>query len=117
MKGAYERMIPTIQNRDMKVKPIFALCSYLLMVLGLIIFVNPNVTDTKLQTSLLYGGMFGLVVYGVYDFTIAAVLTNWNISIAILDILWGIFVYSAAAYIGSMYIKRAIPANSAISTI
>ena len=67
MKGAYERMIPTIQNRDMKVKPIFALCSYLLMVLGLIIFVNPNVTDTKLQTSLLYGGMFGLVVYGVYE--------------------------------------------------
>lgn len=112
MGKTYERMVLTIQKEAMKVKPIFALLSYVLMVIGMVVFVTPNVTDRKFQTSLMYGGVFGLVVYGVYDFTNAAVIKNWNISIALLDVLWGVFVYTAAAYAGSLYIKPAISASS-----
>ena len=96
-------MIQTVQNSLMEIRSKYAILAYALMVLGMCIFVVPNVKRRSIQDSILYGGSFGLVVYGIYDFTAAAVLHNWNESLAIIDVLWGIFVYSAAAYAGSFF--------------
>ena len=104
MGNEYKRMIPDIQNGDMKIRPLYATLSYLLMIIGMIVFVTPQINEVSLKTALKYGGLFGMVVYGVYGFTAATVLKNWNITVAIVDILWGIVVYTAAAYAGSFYI-------------
>jgi len=42
-------------------------------------------------------------VYGIYDYTSASVLENWDHDLAMIDIIWGIFVYAIAAYIGSLF--------------
>ena len=39
----------------------------------------------------------------IYDFTAAAVLKDWDIKLALLDILWGSFVFFISAYIGSLF--------------
>ena len=68
------KMVPQIQNSEMKVNLLYAVLSYL-MILGLFIFVLPNVyivQDSKkikntFLRSALYGGIFGIVLYGVCD--------------------------------------------------
>jgi len=101
MGNQYKKQILKIQGSKMKVNFIFAICAYILMVVGMCVFVIPNIRkDHVLIDSLLYGLTFGLVLYGVYDFTIGAVLSKWNIPLAIADVAWGSFVFFISAYIG-----------------
>lgn len=98
MGDRYNKMIPNIQNSPMVVKYWSAGCAYLLMVVGLLFFVLPNITErTSILVDMLYGGLFGLVVYGVYDFTAGAVFKNWDFELALCDIAWGVFVYALSA--------------------
>ena len=102
MAQQYERQVKNIQGTPMVAQMHYAALAYLLMVVGLNLFVLPNIREGhEFTDSLLYGGMFGLVVYGIYDFTSAAVLSNWDINLAIVDVLWGSFVFFAAAYAGA----------------
>jgi uncharacterized membrane protein len=102
MGKKYQDQVQQIQNDKMVVRPLFAVLAYLLMVIGLNVFVLPRIRKGyELQDSIKYGFLFGIVLYGVYDFTIAAVLKDWNISLAITDVLWGGIVYFLAAYIGT----------------
>ena len=101
MKDKYNKMIKNIQNSDIQVNKVFAVASYTLMVVGLNLFVLPrlDVNNINIKDCLLYGFTFGIVLYGVYDFTIAAVLKKWDIDLAFIDVLWGGFVYFAASYV------------------
>lgn len=101
MKDKYNKMIKNIQNSDIQVNKVFAVASYTLMVIGLNLFVLPrlDVNNINIKDCLLYGFTFGIVLYGVYDFTIAAVLKKWDIDLAYIDVLWGGFVYFAASYV------------------
>tara|TARA_B100000963_G_C22308462_1_gene528942 strand:+ start:345 stop:659 length:315 start_codon:yes stop_codon:yes gene_type:complete len=101
MASKYEKMIPKIQKSPMEIRLKYAIFAYALMVLGLSMFVIPNVRLKNLYDSVVYGGSFGLILYGIYDYTSAAVLKDWDENLAIIDILWGSFVYTAASYIGS----------------
>ena len=87
MGKQYQEFIPRIQGSNLKVNPTYTILSYALMITGLVIFVLPNISkENALQDSLKYGFTFGIVLYGVYDFTAAAVLTEWDIKTALLDI-------------------------------
>ena len=102
MGGKYHTMIPRIQRTKMLVNPLYVLLSYMLMVIGLNIFVMPNIrNNNRLKDSIIYGFLFGIVLYGVYDFTAAAVLKNWDTVLALQDILWGGTVFFLSAYYGS----------------
>ena len=106
MKNQYNKQIPQIQKSPMKVNFLYAVIAYILMAVGLVIFVIPNIRPEKrLTDSLYYGFLFGFVLYGVYDFTVAAVISKWNIKTAILDTLWGGAVFFLAAYLGSLLSK------------
>lgn len=106
MKNQYNKQIPEIQKSPMKVNFLYAVIAYVLMAVGLVIFVIPNIRPEKrLTDSLYYGFLFGFVLYGVYDFTVAAVISKWNIKTAILDTLWGGAVFFLAAYLGSLLSK------------
>ena len=103
MGKQYNSLITKIQTVDMKPKLYFAAISYILMVLGLNIFVLPNVSkENALIDSIKYGFIFGIILYGVYDFTAAAVLDKWNIQLAIIDVLWGGFVFFISSYLSTI---------------
>lgn len=93
MGKKYDIMVPVIQKSPMVTKLWTAVLAYLLLGIGVRYLVMPNIKkETKYKDALFYGGIFGLVVYGVYDFTAASVFKNWDIQLAIIDILWGTFV-------------------------
>jgi uncharacterized membrane protein len=105
MGERYKVMIPKIQcGTDMETNIPYAALSYLLMVIGLLLFVLPNIRKSHLiQDSLLYGAVFGLVLYGVYDLTAAAVIKDWDMKLAAADMAWGAFVMFAAAVVGGYF--------------
>ncbi len=65
---------------------------YLLLSIGIPLFVTYNLFTISLLSTLLIGGLFGLIVYGVYDLTNLAILNDWKLKITIVDILWGTFL-------------------------
>ena len=101
MGSRYGTMIKNIQGSSMKPNMLYAVIAYTLMVIGLNLFVLPNINikNVTIKDCLTYGFMFGLVVYGVYDFTIGAVLSKWDMYLALIDVLWGGFVYFISCYI------------------
>jgi uncharacterized membrane protein len=105
MNTQYQNMVPKIQcGVGMTPNLTYAAMSYFLMVIGLVVFVLPNINkDNLLMDSLLYGGLFGVVLYGVYDLTAAAVINDWDMKLGLIDIIWGGFVMFASAMVGGYF--------------
>lgn len=75
---------------SMMVRSSSALAVYVLMSLGLSVFVLPLVSALgSTLSTFLYGALFGLVLYGVYDFTNYAIFPDYSLKILVIDILWG----------------------------
>ncbi len=103
MGGKYSKLVNDIQGSEMVVNPVMGALAYLLMVIGLVLFVLPLIRKGhELEDSLLYGFTFGIVLYGVYDFTAGAVLKDWDVKLAVTDVIWGGIVYFTAAYVGTI---------------
>lgn len=68
---------------------------YILLGLGLALLAAPRATDLVSAAS--YGALFGLVVYGVYDFTNVATLRQYPLQLAFVDVAWGTAASAAGA--------------------
>ncbi|MAZ39786.1 MAG: hypothetical protein CMF49_06660 [Legionellales bacterium] len=77
-----------ISNGSLSPNWLGALSVYVLLIVGLLTFVLPKAQES-LFLAFGYGALFGLVTYGVYDFTNLAVLASWPWKISLLDTLWG----------------------------
>lgn len=106
----YKVSIRKIQGGvDMKVNLIAATACYAFLVLGLIFIVFTQLSrygslrSLSLQNKLLYalrfGGIVGLVVYGVFNTTNLAIFKDYSKTLAIIDILWGTLLYTAATFV------------------
>ncbi len=74
-----------------------AVVVYLLIPLGIVVFVLPLLPEQNpVLPALGYGLLFGLVLYGVFDMTNYALLANYSLKMAIVDICWGGFLNSVA---------------------
>uniref|UniRef100_B1XVT7 Transmembrane protein n=1 Tax=Polynucleobacter necessarius subsp. necessarius (strain STIR1) TaxID=452638 RepID=B1XVT7_POLNS len=79
-------------------KLIAGLAFYLLYALGVCIFVIvPALSKQSLIYALQYGALFGLFCYMTYDLTNLAVIRNFPIQLALIDIAWGSFVTALCA--------------------
>ncbi|MGV8130517.1 MAG: DUF2177 family protein [Candidatus Pacearchaeota archaeon] len=80
-----------------------SLLAWLLITLGIIYFVNPNSKNKK--QSFKKGALFGLIVYGVYSLTNYAIIQNWTIKMAIIDIIWGMILCGTLSVINKAISK------------
>jgi uncharacterized membrane protein len=72
-----------------------ALAVYLCLGAGIAVFVVPRATSVA--HALGYGAIFGLVVYGVYDFTNLSTLRDWPVLLTVVDIGWGMVASAVCA--------------------
>lgn len=73
---------------------------WMLIVLGLILFVLPKIPKTGPGVEgFLWGALFGLVVYGVYDLTNFALLKDWSLAMTIVDMLWGTIACGLSGFV------------------
>jgi uncharacterized membrane protein len=61
---------------------------YVAIVGGIMVFVLPRAGS--LGQAALYGAIFGVVAYGIYELTNYSLLLNWPTTVVFVDILWGI---------------------------
>jgi uncharacterized membrane protein len=96
MQGFYVKELGSYARvRGATIIPVYwaAAIVYLLLPLGIVLFALPRVDPADLvASSLLWGGLFGLVMYGVYDMTNMATLENWPTRMVWVDICWGCFL-------------------------
>ena len=69
-----------------------AILAYSMLLLGLFVFVLPS------AQPVLYGFIFGVVVYGVYGLTNYVVVDAWTWALVLTDWVWGGVLYAATAY-------------------
>ena len=73
---------------------------YLLYALGASIFVIiPAISKQSWLYALQYGALFGLFCYMTYDLTNLAVIRDFPVRLAFIDIVWGSAVTAASATI------------------
>ena len=70
---------------------------YVILVLGIMIFVLPRVDGAPFLDVVVAGAWYGLIVYGVYDLTNYSTLKGMSINLVLIDIAWGAALCSFAA--------------------
>lgn len=90
LSSIWKTTIENVQGKTFKVKIHYAIASYILLIFGQYYFVYKNIPKSNwFNYALLNGFLFGFVTYGVFDFTNLAIFTDYALSTAIIDMLWG----------------------------
>ena len=98
-KDMYKNLFDNINNGsivDTSNMIIGGIVAYLLLAYGLYIFAIKN-------KSIFNGALFGLVVYGVYNFTNLAVIAKYGLIQSVIDTVWGTILCSMITYIVLVY--------------
>ena len=103
----WKKMINNIQLKPMNVKSQYILPAYILMTISIVFFALPKISnDNIVLDSLKYGGLLGLVIYGIFDLTNLVVFEKYTLNIAIVDISWGTFLFAITTYISKIILNK-----------
>jgi uncharacterized membrane protein len=75
------------------------LLTWALLVVGLQFFVLPLVKDDSYSSAALYGAVYGLIVYGVYQLTNYAFMKDWPFNLVVIDMTWGALAHMIMAVV------------------
>ena len=98
MKNFYrDQLAPIVRLANGGIAPNWpaAVVVYALLGTGIALFVIPHASTVPLAAA--RGALFGLVVYGVYDFTNYSTLQQWPLVLALADVAWGAVASAACA--------------------
>ena len=90
-----EKLAPLYGRGDWKLNPWAGVLAYFALSLGLTIFVVPAARE--LWEAAAYGLVYGLAVYGVYDFTNAALFKKYSEDLVWADLIWGMLASAIVA--------------------
>jgi uncharacterized membrane protein len=93
IKDKYSEQVLQIQKEPLEANYLSALIVYLLIAYGLYYLTKDG--DEKIKKAM----VFGLVGYGIYDFTNGAIFKDWNFNLAIADTIWGSLLCGTTIYI------------------
>ena len=83
-------------NIGIKLNYYMAITVYIIMTVGYIYFVlNNNNNTNKYYLSFIYG----LVLYGTYAFTLAAIFKIFPLKLALIETLWGATLFTLSLFI------------------
>jgi len=102
MKNFYrDQLAPIVRLADGGIAPNWpaAFVVYVLLGTGIALFVIPRAATVSSAAG--YGALFGLVVYGVYDFTNYSTLRQWPFVLTLADVAWG----AAASAVAAMVVR------------
>lgn len=100
MSPMWKKMIEDIQVTPFTVKTYAAFVAYLLLALGLSMFSLPKIRKEHIfRDSIVYGGLLGIIIYGVFDFTNLAIIQKYNLKIALIDMFWGGILFTLSSFI------------------
>ena len=79
---------------------------YVVMAVIVVFFVLPKIDSSGvIRSALIWGGLAGFCVYGVYEFTNYSLLKDWTLKTLIVDMAWGTF-FGASVTVVAVYIQK-----------
>ena len=100
MKRPFSLLVESIQQSPMSLRIIPVLLCYLFLLLLFCYFLIYK------QGTILDAFLLGLGTYGVYETTNFAIFKKWdNLSISVIDTLWGGVLFSSTLYIHNLIMK------------
>lgn len=82
-----------------------AILFYLVHTAGVVVF--PLALSQSWLGALLYGALFGFVVYAAYDLTNLATLRGWPLSLTVIDLAWGTAVTAVSCVAAFLAVRAA----------
>jgi uncharacterized membrane protein len=92
-KSIFGELVAKIQRTAIQMRLTGAVVVYLLLSVGLYYFI------VKPGRTIWEAGLLGLVIYGTFDFTNYAIFKNYDIMVALMDMMWGSILFMATTYI------------------
>lgn len=106
IRKSYLSMIKKIQcGKDVELNIVAMILCYTLLIISLVFYVIPymelkhvgSTKPSKLKTAVTIGGAFGALVYGIFSTTNLSLFKDFDIQIALIDILWGGILFTSAS--------------------
>ena len=105
MLDQYNSLIYNVQNRSLSLRLIPTMLSYITIILPIVLFVIPKLTkQRRVLDALVYGGIMGFLMYGMFSFTNYALIENWSVTVVLLDTIWGAILYSLVSLLTSYFL-------------
>ena len=100
-KKIWNKTVLSIQGSELLVTNfIYPILAYICIILGVYFFVFPKISDKNwVIDCILWGFLWGILVYGVFDFTNLSIFSKYDISTAFIDIFWGGIMISFSTFI------------------
>jgi uncharacterized membrane protein len=71
----------------------FGLIAWIMMTFTIYYFILRN-SNWSLKKKIINSAILGFCVYSIYNFTNISVFDFWNIKLAVIDTLWGSFLFA-----------------------
>lgn len=99
----HDNLFQSIQKTPLKIRYLPAALVYVTLIFAVYYYA---VKDAKiLNDAILKGALIGFIMYVFYDLTNYATLTNYTLSMVIVDSVWGAILSASAAAVG-FYVSR-----------
>ncbi len=99
IRNIFSKQIMDVQNSPLKMDFLAAVLCYILIVFGLYYFI------IREKKSVFEAFMLGAVIYGIYELTTKAIITNWRWETVLLDSVWGGILFAIVTAIFYQYKK------------
>ena len=99
MSNNFQSLIKKIQGSPLKMKLIPTFACYIVLVSSLYYFVIHK------KGSYLDAFLLGFFIYAVYETTNMAIFKDWSVSVGLIDLTWGGFLFLITTYLYKNSIK------------
>lgn len=99
MSNNFQNMVKKIQGSPLKMNLYATLACYIVLVSSLYYFVIYK------KGSYLDAFLLGFFIYAVYETTNMAIFKDWSVSIGLIDLTWGGFLFLITTYLYKNSVK------------
>ena len=99
IRTIFSKQIIDVQHTPLQMDLLAAVLCYILIIVGLYYFI---IRENK---SVLEAIMLSIVIYGIYELTTKAIITNWRWETVLLDTVWGGVLFGIVIAIFYQYKK------------
>jgi len=102
----WNNAVAKIQGSPLKIKSEYAIISYVMIAVCIYYFGVRNKINNKINDQLLDALMIALAVYGSFDLINYALFDKLPLSVAVVDMVWGLTSVSLTIIITTYIIKK-----------
>jgi len=99
MSNNFQTMVKKIQGSPLKMELLPTVACYIVLVSSLYYFVIYK------KGSYLDAFLLGFFIYAVYETTNMAIFKDWSISVGLIDLTWGGFLFLITSYLYKNSVK------------